>query len=78
MELVGKENVKLNQKQIDEIVELMNKEEIIEIEEKIEKVLEKEALLRKSPITDGPDKVTNSGFGVPFSTPVDKIEKKQL
>lgn len=41
VELVGKENVKLNQKQIDEIVELMSKEELIELEERIEKALEK-------------------------------------
>jgi LETM1 and EF-hand domain-containing protein 1 len=39
--LVGKENVKLNQKQIDEIVDLMSKEELIELEEQIEKALEK-------------------------------------
>ena len=41
VELVGKENVKLNQKQVDEIVELMSKEELIELEEQIEKALEK-------------------------------------
>ena len=39
--MVGKENVKLDQKQIDEIVELMSKEELIELEEQIEKALEK-------------------------------------
>jgi LETM1 and EF-hand domain-containing protein 1 len=41
VELVGKENVKLSQKQVDEIVELMSKEELIELEEQIEKALEK-------------------------------------
>jgi LETM1 and EF-hand domain-containing protein 1 len=41
VELVGKENVKLNKKQIDEIVDLMSKEEVIELEEQIEKALEK-------------------------------------
>jgi LETM1 and EF-hand domain-containing protein 1 len=41
VELVGKENVKLDQKQIDEIVDLMSKEELIELEEQIEKALEK-------------------------------------
>lgn len=41
IELVGKENVKLNKKQIDEIVDLMSKEELIELEEQIEKALEK-------------------------------------
>lgn len=39
--MVGKENVKLDQKQIDEIVDLMSKEELIELEEQIEKALEK-------------------------------------
>ncbi|KAJ9593237.1 hypothetical protein L9F63_015210 [Diploptera punctata] len=41
IELVGKENVKLNKKQIDEIVDLLSKEELIELEEQIEKALEK-------------------------------------
>jgi len=41
VELVGKENVKLDQKQVDEIVDLMSKEELIELEEQIEKALEK-------------------------------------
>jgi LETM1 and EF-hand domain-containing protein 1 len=41
VELVGKENVKLNKKQIDEIVDLMSKEGVIELEEQIEKALEK-------------------------------------
>jgi LETM1 and EF-hand domain-containing protein 1 len=40
--LVGKENVKLNKKQIDEIVDLMSKEEVLELEEQIEKALEKD------------------------------------
>jgi LETM1 and EF-hand domain-containing protein 1 len=39
--LVGKENVKLNKKQIDEIIDLMSKEDVIELEEQIEKALEK-------------------------------------
>jgi LETM1 and EF-hand domain-containing protein 1 len=39
--LVGKENVKLSKKQIDEIIDLMSKEDIIELEEQIEKALEK-------------------------------------
>ena len=38
---MGKENIKLNKKQIDEIVDLMKKEELIELEEQIEKALEK-------------------------------------
>lgn len=42
IELIGKENVKLSAKQIDEIVAMMEKEEILELEDQIGKVLEKE------------------------------------
>ncbi|XP_021919611.1 mitochondrial proton/calcium exchanger protein isoform X2 [Zootermopsis nevadensis] len=41
VELVGKENVKLNKKQIDDIIDLMSKEDLLELEEQIEKALEK-------------------------------------
>lgn len=39
--MIGKENVKLSAKQIDELVELIDKEEYLENEEKIEKALAK-------------------------------------
>lgn len=42
IETIGKENVQLNQKQLNEIIDLIDKEEIIETEEKIEKALKKE------------------------------------
>lgn len=42
METIGQENVQLNPKQVNEILDLIDKEEILEIEEKIEKVLKKE------------------------------------
>lgn len=42
IETIGKENVKLSDKQLNEIVDLLDKEEIIETEEKIEKALKKE------------------------------------
>lgn len=42
METIGKENVQLNPKQVNEMLDLLDKEEILEIEEKIEKVLKKE------------------------------------
>lgn len=41
METIGQENVQLNPKQVNEILDLLDKEEILEIEEKIEKVLKK-------------------------------------
>jgi len=42
METIGQENVQLNPKQVNEMLDLLDKEEILEIEEKIEKVLKKE------------------------------------
>lgn len=41
IEMIGKENVKLSAKQMDEIIELIDKEEYLENEEKIEKALAK-------------------------------------
>lgn len=42
VELIGKEDVKLSKKQVDELIELMDKEEILEVEEQIQKALKKE------------------------------------
>lgn len=42
IEIIGKENVNLKENQIHEILDLINKEEILETEEKIEKALKKE------------------------------------
>lgn len=39
LELIGEENVKLSKKQFEEIVEMINKEEAIELEEQLDKVL---------------------------------------
>lgn len=39
--MIGKENVNLNTKQIEEIVDLIDKEEYLENEEKVEKALAK-------------------------------------
>lgn len=40
-ETVDKENIKLNAKQVDELLDLISKEEYLENEEKIQKALEK-------------------------------------
>lgn len=48
IETIGKENVKLSDKQLNEIIELIDKEEIIETEEKIEKALKKEKEVREA------------------------------
>uniref|UniRef100_A0A6P7GEP9 Mitochondrial proton/calcium exchanger protein n=1 Tax=Diabrotica virgifera virgifera TaxID=50390 RepID=A0A6P7GEP9_DIAVI len=42
IEIIGKENVNLSPKQIDELVDLIDKEEILEVEDKIEKALQKD------------------------------------
>ncbi|XP_017784305.1 PREDICTED: LETM1 and EF-hand domain-containing protein anon-60Da, mitochondrial [Nicrophorus vespilloides] len=42
IEFIGKENVHLSPKQVDELVDLLEKEEILEVEDKIEKALKKE------------------------------------
>ncbi|XP_058822009.1 mitochondrial proton/calcium exchanger protein isoform X2 [Topomyia yanbarensis] len=41
IETIGKENVKLNAKQVDELIDLLDKEEVLEAEDKIEKALSK-------------------------------------
>lgn len=40
-ETIGKENIQLNAKQVDELLDLISKEEYLENEEKIQKALEK-------------------------------------
>lgn len=42
IEFIGKENVHLSAKQLDELIELIEKEEILEVEDKIERALQKE------------------------------------
>jgi LETM1 and EF-hand domain-containing protein 1 len=42
IETIGKENINLNEKQMNEIIDMIDKEEILETEEKIEKALKKE------------------------------------
>ncbi|XP_058448521.1 mitochondrial proton/calcium exchanger protein isoform X2 [Malaya genurostris] len=41
IETIGKENVHLNAKQVDELIDLLDKEEVLEAEDKIEKALSK-------------------------------------
>ncbi|XP_044756508.1 mitochondrial proton/calcium exchanger protein [Coccinella septempunctata] len=55
IEIIGKENVNLSDKQVDELIELIDKEEILEVEDKIEKALQKdkEAQLEKNKESPG-------------------------
>ncbi|CAH2084950.1 unnamed protein product [Euphydryas editha] len=43
LEIIGNENVNLSEKQMAELIELLDKEEILEVENKIQKALEKAA-----------------------------------
>lgn len=43
VELIGKEDIKLSKAQVDELIELMDKEEILEVEEQLQKSLQKES-----------------------------------
>lgn len=42
IEIIGKENVKLSTKQVEELIDLVDKEGILEVEDKIEKALQKD------------------------------------
>ncbi|XP_056631899.1 mitochondrial proton/calcium exchanger protein [Diorhabda sublineata] len=67
IEIIGKENVNLSPKQIDELVDLIDKEEILEVEDKIEKALQKdkESKSAKKKESDNSEKNDN----VPKSLP---------
>lgn len=45
--MIGKEHVQLTTKQLEEILDLMDKEEALELENQIEKALEKQSLAEK-------------------------------
>ncbi|XP_015122323.1 mitochondrial proton/calcium exchanger protein isoform X2 [Diachasma alloeum] len=69
IELIGKEDVKLNKKQLNEIIDLIDKEEVLEVEDQISKALKKESK-DKSPEEVQPEKTSP----VP-SAPPTKSEK---
>lgn len=43
VELIGKEDIKLNSKQLNELIDLLEKEEVLELEDQIQKALDKES-----------------------------------
>lgn len=47
LEIIGNENVNLSEKQMAELIELLDKEEILEVESKIQKALNKAASAAK-------------------------------
>ncbi|RZC40036.1 LETM1 and EF-hand domain-containing protein anon-60Da, mitochondrial, partial [Asbolus verrucosus] len=81
IEIIGKENVNLSDKQVDELMELLDKEEILEVEDKIEKALLKDKDtkidLQKGEVVKGADK-PKSKFETKstiITPPVNSIEK---
>ncbi|XP_076279143.1 leucine zipper and EF-hand containing transmembrane protein 1 [Lasioglossum baleicum] len=72
VELIGKEDIKLSKKQLHELIELIDKEEILEVEEQIQKSLQKDSsagksseekyVAPKSPVPATPV-TTEKGFG---------------
>lgn len=72
IEIIGKENVNLSPKQIDELVDLIDKEEILEVEDKIEKALQKDKE-SKSKDSDSSEKNENSATK-PVPDPKTKME----
>lgn len=60
LEIIGNENVNLSEKQMAELIELLDKEEILEVESKIQKALEKAASAEKElKTTENEGKVYN-------------------
>ncbi|XP_074095848.1 leucine zipper and EF-hand containing transmembrane protein 1 isoform X2 [Cotesia typhae] len=67
IELIGKDDIKLNKKQMNELIKLMEKEEVLEVEDQIQKALLKESKESKQ-------STSTSKSTVP-ATPVTKAEK---
>lgn len=61
LEIIGNENVNLSEKQMAELIELLDKEEILEVESKIQKALDKAAIAAKEQ-----DKPSDSGGKVMY------------
>lgn len=66
IEMIGQEDVKLSGKQIDELIDLIDKEEFLENEEKIEKALakSKEERVQKEKEKTGKNDDENNGDDV--------------
>lgn len=71
VELIGKEDIKLSKQQVHELIELIDKEEILEVDEQIQKTLQKETETKssetkyvspKSPVPATPV-TTEKGYG---------------
>ncbi|KAF5269360.1 hypothetical protein FQA39_LY08752 [Lamprigera yunnana] len=61
IEAIGKENVTLSNKQVDELVSLLEKEEILVVEDKIEKALQRQKEKKQVEAVKSEEKKTNTG-----------------
>ncbi|VVC95978.1 unnamed protein product [Leptidea sinapis] len=83
LEIIGNENVNLSEKQMQELIELLDKEEILEVESKIQKALEKAASAANAPKEDSKDSegkaVEKSGEepSVPKSEGITVVKKEE-
>jgi LETM1 and EF-hand domain-containing protein 1 len=83
IEIIGKENVNLSDKQVDELMELLDKEEILEVEDKIEKALQKDKegkieVKKAEEIVKGTDNQNKPKFetkSTMIAPPVNSIDK---
>ncbi|KAB0800770.1 hypothetical protein PPYR_06509 [Photinus pyralis] len=76
IELIGNENVKLSGKQVDEIIDLLEKEEILEVENKIEKALQKQREIKAEAQATKSSEVKQASEDDTPVTPNEKNETK--
>ncbi|XP_046821774.1 mitochondrial proton/calcium exchanger protein [Vespa crabro] len=70
IELIGKEDVKLNKKQLDELIDIMDKEEILEAEEQVKKTSQKESTATQE--------VPDSSVSITPTKKEEKLGKEEL
>lgn len=87
--LIGKEDVKLSKKQVDELLDLMEKEEFLELEDQIQKALQKDSkdtsksTVPATPVTKpdkplGEEAMDDSKFTIQDDAPVLEDEPKRM
>lgn len=74
VELIGKEDIKLSKKQVNELIDLMEKEEVLEVENQIQKALKKESKEIKE-ITKAEESIIDGSKSTVPATPATKEKK---
>ena len=80
MELIGKEDIKLSKKQLNELIDLMEKEEVLDVENQIQKVLQKESkkLKKTTKVKEIMKDDSNSTFSATPITPEKKFGEEEI